>query len=484
MTEFHRYPGLSFARKGSVWRCSWRDRSQWPLVLYARDLYYGTGRMLATLTLDREDEGSSKSSRILTESVDLLTAVQRKRFAKEASERLARAQGTDKLDSFTQSIDTMIDAMLEQLTEAKHAVEVHDLYDIELPADLSPKYAVWPLVPVARAGMLVAPSGSGKSTLAGAVAVSVSHEVPMIPGIEPRVAGPVIYIGQEEDVDQMRVRVEMMMRGHEVKFQPKRLVYMKLRGGSLIDSAERIAEQVANWKAALVIVDSAQATWGNDGDSVREYASKWFNAVERLGAPTLVIEHPNLAGTKKPGQFLEAAGTSVKRDRAGHVWAVSSVEIPVQNGPFRYHVTMTDVKRNYVARQPNIVYESLVNGHEWTQFRTADALTADTIVDVSRRWAAISSLMRDPDETHEDGWTTVEIAERLKYADDRHVRGEFQHPGWREHPHNPDLEERAEKVEGTGQGRGNPSRYRLISRYVGHDPVQMSMAPGPDGLVS
>jgi hypothetical protein len=482
MSEFHRYPSLTFQRKGAIWRVRHRS-AEWPFVLYARDIYYGTGRLLATLNFTREDEGVPEVG-ILTESCDLLTAAQRKRFAKEAAERVARAQGQEGA-KFQPSIETMVDAMLERLLEVRNEVEVTDLYDVEVPADLTPKYAVWPLVPVARAGMLVAPSGSGKSTLAGAVAVSVGHEVELIPGIEPRVSGPVIYIGQEENTDQMRARTEMMCRGHGIKLQKSRLIFMKLRGGSLIDSAERIGEQVGHWKAVLVIVDSAQATWGDGGDAIREYASRWFSAVERLGAPTLIIEHPNLAGTKKPGQFLEAAGTSVKRDRSGHVWSVSSVEIPVRPGsPLKYHVTLKDVKRNYVARQPDIIYESMVHGHDWTRFVVADAISSDTVIDGSRTWEAVSSTIRELDEFHAEGWTTAEIATHLKYKDDRRVRQELLLDVWRPHPRNSEIEEKAELVEGTGDGRGNPKRYRLTSRYVSRDPVQMSMAPGDDGLLS
>ena len=231
-----RTPKLVFSKNGSTWRVKHEDLS-WPIIVYARDVYYGTGRLLATLTLDRHDECSEKPTRILTSSLDLLVAARRKAFADEAGRRLS-VNGSPGLAT---PIEAMIDAMLERLEESRFEIDAIDLSDVELPDDLTPKYVVWPIVPVARPGMLVASSGSGKSTLAALIGLSVLTGQTILPGIEPRVSGPVIYIGQEEDAPQMRVRIEMMMRGHDLKANLREYIFVKLRGSSLIDSAEMVA---------------------------------------------------------------------------------------------------------------------------------------------------------------------------------------------------------------------------------------------------
>lgn len=455
-----RYPKLQFFKNGSTWRVKHEDVS-WPITLYARDIYYGTGRLLATLTIDRQDAGSEKPTRILTGNIDLLTAAQRTRFAKEASDRLQR---TNAKGDFTVPITSMIDAMLERLQESKYEIDAIPLNEVEIPADLTPQYVVWPIVPVSRPGMLVASSGSGKSTLAAMIGLSVITGEELLPGIEPRNPGPVIYIGQEEDAAQMRVRVEMMMRGHEIKADLGRYLFMKLRGSSLIDSAEMIAEKADEIKASMVIIDSAQATWGTEGDAIRDYATRWFNAVDSLATPTLIIEHPNLFGTKKDDGSGMAAGTSVKRDRSGHVWGVKSVEIPAADGmPYRYHVTLKDAKRNYVARQPDIIYEVLINGHQWTKFVPAEVLTAESIVDASRLFAALASIMRGPDELHDEGWTAAELAQRMKAKDDRRIRTELGLDIWRLSPWDADVEVKMRKVIGSGT-KGDPARYLLETR--------------------
>lgn len=478
---FSRYPNIKFSRRGSTWRATHRDEA-WPLTLYARDVYYGTGRLLASLTLDRQDPGMPNPVRILTSSCDLLTAAQRTRFAEEASRRLDRAEGGEgaKDAGRVAAITTMLDALLERITEVRYELDMVSLEDVATPTDLTPKYAVWPLVPSARPGLLIAPSGSGKSTLAGGVALSVVTGVDVVPGISARVNGPVVYIGQEEDAEQMKVRILMLMKGHQIDASLRDFNYMKLRGGSLLDSAEMVAEACSNVGAKLVIVDSAQATWGgNEDGNVREYASRWFNAIEMLEVPALIIDHPSLAGMRqKNGQELMAAGTSVKRDRSGHVWTVRSIEIPVRDGyPFKYHVTLTDVKRNYVGRQANITYETSVYRHEWSKFIEAGEIDASSVVEASRTFGAIVSVMRDnKDGLHDEGWTAAELAERLKAKDDRRIRAELNLGQWRPAPYSDEEEVTITQVEGTG-GRGNPARYLLEHRRVA---VQLSIAPGDD----
>lgn len=478
---FVRHPNLTFGRRGSTWRVKHTSEA-WPLTMYARDVYPGTARLLATLTLDRQDPGMRDPVRILTSSVDLLVARQRATFAKEAATRLARASGDDKVDGTQETaITSLLDALLEKLTEVRYDLEMVSLEDVEVPDDLTPKYAVWPIVPVARPGLLIAQSGSGKSTLAGGIALEVVSGVNVVPGIEAREHGAVVYIGQEEDAVQMKVRIMQLLKGHNIDPACLRdFHYVKLRGSSLLDSAEMVAEAAANVKAKLVVVDSAQATWGNNDDgNVREYASRWFNAVDMLETPTLIIDHPSLAGMKqKNGAELMAAGTSVKRDRSGHVWTVRSIEIPVREGqPFKYHVTLTDAKRNYVSRQPNITYETAVFRHEWMKFIEAGEMDAAAVVESSRTFQTIVSIMRNeayPTTQAGEGWTSAELAKQMQAKDDRRIRSELTLGQWRPDPLTNEREVTITQVEGTG-GRGNPGRFVLETRNVA---VQLSVLPG------
>jgi hypothetical protein len=458
---------VTFDRKGSTWIC---EASEWPVMLIARNAYMGTQRVLATLTLARSDRQPPLG--ILTERIDLLVHAQVARFAKEATARMADSDaGAAKMQ---RAIETMLDALQERLLDS-HG-ELIDLAadEIEIPDDLTPAYAVWPFVPVARAGLLIGARGQGKSTMVKAAGLSIITGHRIVPHCEPRIQGPVLYIGQEEDPEQWTKSLEQICRGLGIA-RPHAYRYLQLTNSSLIDSAERVAETAAKHGAVLVIVDSAQATWGNGTEAaVREYATTWFHAVKQIGVPTWVIEHPNRNDTKSAGGDREAAGTSVKGDRAGHQWSLDSIELPHgEDDPIRrYHVTLTDTKRSYVAKQPDITYATIFYRYDWVKFEEADALTADTVVESSRLFRQLASTMRQG-VNHEAGWTLAELTKALGQKSDARIRTELRTADlWRISPDG-GFAEHIVKGKGGGVGRGNAARYVLETKQR-----EMPSAPG------
>lgn len=464
---------LTFERRGSTWACF---DPAWDLLLVARNLYHGTDRLLGTMTLARSVDGVANLT-IETERLDLLTARRCRDFAKECAHRLAPSSKEDGV-GLEIGILSMLDGMREHLLLIHGQIEAYDLLDIKVPADLTPRYALWPFVPSSRPGMVVGPSGQGKSGFAAFGGLSVVTGKALLPRIDPKIQGPVLYIGQEEDKEQWAARLHQMCRGHGIEV-PKYYTYLRLASGSLIDSAELVAELAAVRHAVLIIVDSAQATWGNESESVRGYASSWFNAIDQLGVPTLIVEHPNRGDTGKPTPGGFAAGSSVKRDRVGHSWNLKSVEMPVRpDEPLRYHVTLSDTKRNYVARQQDITYETLIHGHEWIRFVEAGEMSAETIVNYSSK---VDELVAAKMRTDGGDWTNAQIVKAIE-KDDRDVRRSLLSDHWRESRWDPDLQYKFEKVPGTGEpygSRTNPAKYRLVTQRAGG--VQMSMLPGdPD----
>lgn len=444
-------------------------------MLIARDLYFGTERLLTTLTLARVVEGSA-NVRIQTERLDLLITSRCLTFAKESARRLKSAAIGNE-DANQTAILAMIEALKDHLLGKRGDIESYALPDIIVPADMTPRYTLWPIVPSSRPGMVVGPSGQGKSGFAGFAGLSVVTGLTLHPRLEPRIEGPVLYIGQEEDKEQWAARLHQMCKGHGIEL-PKHYFYLRLSNSSLIDSAEQIAELAATKHAVLVIIDSAQATWGMEGDSVRGYAGQWFNAVDQLGVAALIVEHPNLADTRKPAAGGFAAGSSVKRDRVGHQWGLKSVEMPVRAGqPLRYHVTLTDTKRNYVSRQPDITYETVISGYDWIKFVEAEELSAETIVDGSRQDDAVASWMHDTPDYEP---TVRELRERLELSDDKRLRIALEAKYWRPADWDPGVRYRFIQTDGSGTGPKNPVRFHLETETVG---IQMSMAPGdPDEI--
>lgn len=468
---------LQYEQRGLTWLAR-DDSPAWPFVLAASHTYYGKDRLPLNITLTKETARGGMTV-ILTSHLDLLIASQRRTFCKEAAGRLKTiAEGS--LTDLETVVMSMLDGMLQQLLSTRDEITSVSVAEVVVPTDLTPKYALWPIVPEARPGMLVAPSMMGKSTSALMMSVSVVTGHVFVPRLEPRNTGPVLYIGQEETVEQFTIRVAMLCRGHKLEI-PKHLYCVRLKGGSLIDSIEPLAKKAADLNAKMVVIDSAQATWGAGGDNVREYASRWFNALEQLAIPTLVIEHPNLEGTKRPTGDLLAAGTSVKRDRVGHAWQLKSVSIaPAPDQPWRYHVTLTDTKRNYVPKQDDINYETLVKGFESIVFREAEALTPETIVDSpSRTDLAVANVMRQEDPLHDEGWTVKDIVAAMGAKDDRRIRQSLNADYWRNADWAPQTRYRFSQIEGTGTSHiFNPAKFAID---VDKKAVEISEVPGGEG---
>ena len=180
-----------------------------------------------------------------------------------------------------------------------------------------------------------------------------------------------------------------------------------------------------------------------------------------------MIDHPNRFDTHN-GQDIEAAGTSVKGDRLGHQWTLKSIELPratVMDS--RYHVTLTDTKRNYVAKQADITYATIIHGYEWVHFEESEELSADTILSSTSLFRRIVSLMRQSGPDHM-GWTLTELTDALGEKSDGRIRAELRTDLWRISPDGA-LAERVIRVKGGGVGRGNVALYALQTRAQSDD---------------
>ena len=88
-------PGsLIYERRGRAVVCHPRELMTFPMVLTARRIYFGTERLITTLSLGRVDEARPKFSlNVLTSQINLSIASQRDQFAKSATHRLAGSAG-------------------------------------------------------------------------------------------------------------------------------------------------------------------------------------------------------------------------------------------------------------------------------------------------------------------------------------------------------------------------------------------------------
>lgn len=171
--------------------------------------------------------------------------------------------------------------------------------------------------------ILVMPNEAGKSTMARALALSMVTGETVIPGCEPRVIGPVLYVAGEDAFAQFHARaLDELSRGtgidHRAAAHP--IVMFDTGGRSLARIAAGVAERAID--AAAVILDSHQALLGMATDSgIRDRDSNFWSAVDQIGKPTFTLAHPNRADRLNWNRADgSVAGSDVNQDRARCRW--------------------------------------------------------------------------------------------------------------------------------------------------------------------
>ncbi len=192
----------------------------------------------------------------------------------------------------------------------------------EPTSNAEPLFLAWPVWP-SGPSLLVMPGEAGKSTIARAIGVSINAGVEIIPGIRPTRTGPVLYVAAEDPAAFWHARnVEAICRGAGLDRRSiaHGVLLFDARGRALHRIARSIAERAADY--AAVILDSHQALLqSSEQGGVRDRDSLFWNALDQIGKPTLILAHPNRADRqrweKADGSM---AGSDVNRDRARMSW--------------------------------------------------------------------------------------------------------------------------------------------------------------------
>lgn len=171
--------------------------------------------------------------------------------------------------------------------------------------------------------ILVMPNEAGKSTMARALALSLVTGRVIIPGCEPKIIGPVLYVAGEDAFAQFHARaLDELARGTGVDHRtaPHPIVMYDTGGRSLARIAAGVAERAVD--AAAVILDSHQALLGMANDSgIRDRDSNFWSAVDQIGKPTFTLAHPNRADRLNWSHADgSVAGSDVNQDRARCRW--------------------------------------------------------------------------------------------------------------------------------------------------------------------
>lgn len=173
--------------------------------------------------------------------------------------------------------------------------------------------------------VLVAPGKSGKSTIARALAVSLAEGREVIPGIVPRVTGPVLYVAAEAPTVSMHSRNLIAIcagLGIDRRRLGNSIVLLPTYGRPLHRIARSIAERAADFAGIILDSKGALESTSEHVAGVRERDALFWNALDQLGKATLIVAHPNREDAKRWNARGEGrvAGSEVSRDRTRMSW--------------------------------------------------------------------------------------------------------------------------------------------------------------------
>lgn len=309
----------------------------------------GARLVFREIRLDRDPSAEiaiSSRSRHLFRTTTTLSLTGRDRLAKFAHELSGRAGD---IETWKRAVFTAVEKVIE-------AEERIDTVDLRAPMDTRRAIFVAGHFLVEGPTLLVAPGESGKSTLARAIAVGFASHREVVPGIAPRRKGPVLYVAAEAPlVASHRRSIESICRGldmgvDDIEFP---IELYPTRGKPLHKIARSLAERAADF--TLVILDSLQAllSVSEHTAGVRERDTMFWNAIDQIDRPTLIIAHPNREDAQRWAKSDgRAAGSDVTRDRARISWAAKYADEQAVTGQSRRRYTLRCTKFNDGPRPP------------------------------------------------------------------------------------------------------------------------------------
>jgi hypothetical protein len=295
-----------------------------------------SGELSADLTVSR--------GRHLFRTTITLSLVGREKIAKVAAD----LSGDDDAPAWRLAAFAAVEAVLE----AEEAIGAP--VDLRTSATALPTGGTEVLRPLMTVGSngLVSPGDGGKSTTMRAACISIASGRAIIPGIEPvGPPRPVLYVAGEDPVAYWHSRsIEAICRGAGITratiAEPIELY--DAAGRPLHRIARAIAERAADFGA--VVLDSQQALLppADQAGGIRDRDGLFWNGVDQLGVPVMVIAHPNRSDardwTKADGRI---AGSEVNRDRVRMAWRMTWRDEPAVVGTSYRRYTLENVKNNH-----------------------------------------------------------------------------------------------------------------------------------------
>lgn len=277
----------------------------------------GAQLVFREIRLDRDPAAEiavSIRTRHLFRTTSTLSLTGRDRIAKTARD----LAGTGEELVWRRGVFTAV----EKVLEAEGRIETLDLRTVG--ADTRRPLWIAGHFLVDGPSLIVMPGESGKSTIGRALALSHAAGREIVPGIPPRTKGPALYVAGEAPQAASHWRsLEAICRGQGIDLRSidHRIELYAPRGKPLHRVARELAEMAKDF--ALIVLDSLQTmlSVSEHSTNIRDRDTVFWNAIDQIDRPTLIIAHPNRSDAKAWNRSDgRAAGSDVTRDRSRISW--------------------------------------------------------------------------------------------------------------------------------------------------------------------
>lgn len=226
-----------------------------------------------------------------------------------------------------------------------------DLKSVEIDYS-KPAYLLPPFIP--ETGIVIN-YGNGeamKSLTSLAEAGSVASGAPLL-GVEPTRTGPVMFLDWEDGAETHKERMQALFDAADVEWPDGAMIFRRM-DRSLIDSEERVQQEVAARGVVLVVYDSLGTMCGADPSDPQAIIAN-FNAAQRMMVPGIMIHHLSADQAYGKANKEKGYGSIYIRNSARMQWLF---ERPRKEGSEELEpkVYLTSTKVNRGERQRRRAY--------------------------------------------------------------------------------------------------------------------------------
>lgn len=243
------------------------------------------------------------------------------------------------------AIEHIANTTLTKLSDDEPTVNLKDFLDSEKPT-----WLLHPFILGDGATIVFGQGGLGKSLLTLAAMLSLELDAPVIPGVKPIEKRNGLYLDWEDSAETQAERFSMLLRGQGLDPHEYGLLH-RTCSAPLSDSISTVKGIIDANNISYLVIDSAALACGGGPESA-DGALNFFNALNRLKVPSLIIAH-QVKNSNQPYPF----GSIFWHNSARCTWEIKGRDNNNTDNSGNVAIRLLNQKSNRGAREREKAYE-------------------------------------------------------------------------------------------------------------------------------